>query len=243
MIRKTLLTATTGVGVLVCSCSAGNVPAGPRLSVETDLYEAGIVSEAEQKTIEHSFRITNSGSSPLKILRVRASCGCTVVEYDSLLAPGAAGTIRPSVRLEGFSGDIKKTVTVFSNDTINKAQILTITARVEPVFEISDRHIELRSNHDSFRFSLTTAKHNLVIDSVIFVSSAPSKSENGTNGTVHVRVPVSVFQEKLGEKFSRYDLTLAGPQTMPGACNGVFELYTNHPAKPRLDLLGSMGGK
>src|SRR5690606_3303609 len=45
------------------------------LEVENDSYDFGEIKEGEK--VEHEFRFINTGSSPLIISNVQASCGCT----------------------------------------------------------------------------------------------------------------------------------------------------------------------
>src|SRR3546814_20299030 len=48
---------------------------GAVLEVANDTYDFGTVKEGEK--VEHEFTFTNTGSQPLNVSTVQASCGCT----------------------------------------------------------------------------------------------------------------------------------------------------------------------
>jgi hypothetical protein len=67
------------------------------------------------KPVTHEFRFKNSGSSPLIISSVQASCGCTVTDYSKdPIAPGAEGFVKATYNA-AKSGVFSKTVTVSAN--------------------------------------------------------------------------------------------------------------------------------
>lgn len=70
--------------------------------------------DAEQKC---QFRFTNTGSAPLVIQQVFASCGCTVPTYPKApIKPGQGGVIEITYNgANKFPGKFRKTVTVRSN--------------------------------------------------------------------------------------------------------------------------------
>jgi len=194
------------VGVLaLSSCSDGKAEnrsavQGPSIEIGSKEYDAGAVSEEKIANLQHTFTIKNAGLQPLRISRVQASCGCTVVEYDSVIAPGATGTIKPSVKLEGFSGAITKTVTIHSNDSAQPQLVLYIKATVEPIFQPSERYLEIGPAQSTKSLSLTTAFHTLVLDSIVFV---PFRGETAPA----TRLDARMTSEKLGKEFSKYTIT------------------------------------
>lgn len=96
--------------------------------------EIGGVAKGEK--ITHDFVIRNEGTAPLEITEVRASCGCTVAEYDKTIAPGAAGKVHVAVDTTTFAGPITKGVTVFTNDPDNPQIELTVKASVQPAISV-----------------------------------------------------------------------------------------------------------
>lgn len=106
--------------------------AAPRAVVEKPIVDVGKVKKGEP--IGHEFVIRNSGDAPLEISEVKPSCGCTVADYDKVIAPGQSGKVKIVVKTDAFGGGIAKSVTVFTNDTGNPRLNLVVKAIVhEPV--------------------------------------------------------------------------------------------------------------
>src|SRR5690606_2047567 len=79
------------------------------LEVADDSYDFGTVKEGEK--IEHEFRFTNTGSSPLIISNVQASCGCTTPEYSkNPIAPGDQGLVKVVFNSAGQLGKQHKVI-------------------------------------------------------------------------------------------------------------------------------------
>jgi hypothetical protein len=94
-------------------------------------HDFGLIVEGEM--VGHTFKFTNTGSAPLKILDARASCGCTVPEWTKEpIAPGGEGQLEVKYNSSGKSGVISKTVTVLAN-TEPKETVLEIKANVKSI--------------------------------------------------------------------------------------------------------------
>jgi len=107
-------TSTTGTDTTVTETLVEGNNALGVISFEEDKYEFGIVKEG--KVVEHVFKFTNTGTAPVILTQVSASCGCTTPEYtkDPIL-PGKAGEIKVSFDSKGQVGNQQKIVTVSSN--------------------------------------------------------------------------------------------------------------------------------
>jgi hypothetical protein len=82
-------------------------------------------------TVTHQFRFKNTGSAPLMLTRVKASCGCTTPSYSKeAVAPGADGFIDVAFNTTGKSGRQTKTVTVTGNFDGSITKVLKITGEV-----------------------------------------------------------------------------------------------------------------
>ncbi len=102
----------------------------PIIVFEKTEYDFGKVKEGEK--VEHNFKFTNTGKSPLLIASATGSCGCTVPEFDkSPIAPGKSSEIKVNFNSEGRPGGIEKTVTLIAN-TIPGKTVIKITGTVEP---------------------------------------------------------------------------------------------------------------
>lgn len=89
--------------------------------------ETNAAADAAQAHFTFSF--TNISASPVVVLNVHPSCGCTTAKLPPLpwtLAPGTNGQIEVTVNLAGKSGTLYKTVDV-STDKGSKMLILKIT--------------------------------------------------------------------------------------------------------------------
>ncbi|MEZ4774067.1 MAG: DUF1573 domain-containing protein [Bacteroidia bacterium] len=81
--------------------------------------------------VTHQFKFKNTGTEPLVLTRVKASCGCTTPSYSKdPIPPGQEGFIDVVFNSAGKSGVQNKTVTVTGNfeGSINK--ILRISGEV-----------------------------------------------------------------------------------------------------------------
>ena len=100
----------------------------PKVSMNDSAFDWGSVLQGE--VVIHEFEIKNSGGAPLKIERVKPSCGCTTVDFDKVIAPGATGKVTLKVDTKKFSGRIKKSAKVSTN--ASKAdQTLTMEGTIE----------------------------------------------------------------------------------------------------------------
>jgi hypothetical protein len=78
------------------------------------VYNFGKVTEGE--TVEFNYRFKNTGTKPLVVTNVSASCGCTVPEKpEQPIKPGETGFIKVKFNSEHRVGKTHKTVTVSSN--------------------------------------------------------------------------------------------------------------------------------
>ena len=77
------------------------------------------------------FEIVNTGSTPLKLDNVRASCGCTTPEWSKApIEPGATAQIKVGYNAYA-EGSFTKTVSIIYNT--NQTNLLTISGEVYKV--------------------------------------------------------------------------------------------------------------
>jgi hypothetical protein len=199
---------------LLAILSAGFAMAQPKITFEKTNHSFGSFMEAdgEQTT---TFTFKNTGTSPLILNSVRASCGCTTPKWTrDPIAPNGSGEITVSYNPKNRPGSFNKSVTVTSNaETPNV--ILTITGQVqqrEPTLaEKYPRQIgTLRavSNHISF----AQLKQNAV----------ETKELELVNDTEN---PVEVGFHRVPEHL----IVKVEPQTIPA--NGRGTLYVTYDAQ------------
>ena len=94
------------------------------------VHDFGSFKEADglQKT---TFSFTNTGTEPLVLSNVRASCGCTTPKWTrEPVAPGAKGSIEVTYNPKNRPGSFNKSITINSNAE-NPTVVLRITGQVE----------------------------------------------------------------------------------------------------------------
>ena len=75
----------------------------------------GKIKEGEK--VNYAFSYTNKGSKDILIFTAKASCGCTIPEYnrDTPIKPGESGEIKVSFNSEGKKGHQRKAILVNTN--------------------------------------------------------------------------------------------------------------------------------
>jgi hypothetical protein len=70
----------------------------------------------EGKTIEHTFKFTNTGDEPLIISNYSVECDCTKAEYSNApIMPGEAGEIRVTFDTKGKIGWQYRKILLYAN--------------------------------------------------------------------------------------------------------------------------------
>ncbi len=101
------------------------------ISFPKNAHNFGTFNE-EDGPVSVDFEVINDTTSPLLILRVASSCGCTSPEWTKEpLGPGAKGFVRATYDPKGRPGPFDKTITVYTN--LNPSGVvLTIRGNVIP---------------------------------------------------------------------------------------------------------------
>ena len=103
----------------------------PVLTFETPNYDFGNLPSGA--SVDHYFKFTNSGKSPLIIKDAKGSCGCTVPEFPKTpIAPGATDSIKITYNAGSQTGSQKKTVTLTTN-TVKGKEECSFTATLPAV--------------------------------------------------------------------------------------------------------------
>ncbi|WP_299818664.1 DUF1573 domain-containing protein [uncultured Pontibacter sp.] len=101
----------------------------PVISFAETSYDFGTVKQGE--VVEHTFKFTNTGKSPLVIESATATCGCTVPDKpDKPIAPGETGEIKVNFNSTGKAGMQAPVITVRANTVPNITQV-TLKGTVE----------------------------------------------------------------------------------------------------------------
>lgn len=103
--------------------------AQPKLVLKESSFDFGNIKQG--KTVSHTFVVSNKGEALLKILDVKASCGCTAVAPEKKeLKPGESTNVVVKFNSTGREGKQTKTVTITSNDPQNSKSIITFTGNI-----------------------------------------------------------------------------------------------------------------
>lgn len=103
-----------------------------RIVFEEPSHDFGQIKEADGPA-EFDFVFKNTGTDPIKIVNVRASCGCTTPAWTKdEVQPGESGFIKASYNPRNRPGQFHKTLTVTTSEAQNNTIILRINGQVEP---------------------------------------------------------------------------------------------------------------
>lgn len=127
-----------GVTLLLCvglSTSFAQTTAAPATSTSkaaitftADTYDFGSIPQGTP--VSHVFSFKNTGSEPLILSAVNASCGCTTPEWPKEpIKPGGTATIKATYNAAAM-GVFTKTITVVSNANPNQ-KVLIIKGEVK----------------------------------------------------------------------------------------------------------------
>lgn len=171
-------------------------------------FDFGTISEGTQAT--HEFTFTNTGTTPIVISNVRASCGCTTPDWtkDSI-PPGGTGVIKASYNSKGRPGVFNKSITITSNaaESQKVLYIKGVVDKAQAKQEYSEEELKKsakvklldNTEHDfgkiekgqkvTKEFSIkNTGKSPLVI----------SKAQSACNCITHTLTPASIPPGKKG---------------------------------------------
>ncbi|MDP4207951.1 MAG: DUF1573 domain-containing protein [Bacteroidota bacterium] len=128
----------------------------PAISFKQEKFDFGQIKESNG-TVNHVFEFTNTGSSPILITNVVASCGCTTPEWSKQpIVPGAKGFVKAIYNPTGRPGAFDKTITVSSNadrPTVVLRITGTVVAKpvvVEPTYSEVMGDIKMKRRYISF---------------------------------------------------------------------------------------------
>jgi hypothetical protein len=92
------------------------------MSFQETEYDFGTIKEGE--VVEHIFKFTNTGKTPLVIESASASCGCTAPDWTKApVAPGEQGQVKVRFDSRNKPGQQSPTVTIRANTEPNIMRI------------------------------------------------------------------------------------------------------------------------
>ncbi len=112
------------------------VYASPIISIDRKEVDFGIFPANLCK--EHIFKITNTGSSILKIVRVRTTCDCFKIKLaEKELLPGKSTSMTVALKPESEAGKFSKKVMLQSNDPRQRFLIISFKGNAQTLVSIT----------------------------------------------------------------------------------------------------------
>ncbi|WP_192349102.1 DUF1573 domain-containing protein [Algoriphagus sp. Y33] len=99
---------------------------GAAITFKEKSIDFGDITQGEK--VEHTFELTNTGTAPLIISNVAATCGCTVPSWPKEpIAPGKSSEIKVSFNSSGKMGKQNSVVRIYSNasEPIEKVSLIS----------------------------------------------------------------------------------------------------------------------
>lgn len=184
------------------------------IAFEEPSHDFGMIKE-EAGPAEFDFKFKNTGTEPLKIVNVRASCGCTTPNWTrEEVAPGGEGFIRASYNPRNRPGPFHKTLTVTTSAAQNNTVVLRINGQVEP----KPRTIEddlptliggIRVKYRAFNLSKVYNNEPVTKEFDIYnASEAPILFNKDVEGPSYIKVefkPETLAPKEKGKVVITYD--------------------------------------
>ncbi|MFM1881622.1 MAG: hypothetical protein RJA05_31 [Planctomycetota bacterium] len=106
---------------------------GASIAVDRSTVDLGFITP--RSTIEHTFRLTNTGGVPLKVMAVKPSCTCTTtINLDgTVIAPGATLDVPASMRAPASTGQKQVVVNVVLQGIPNVVELRMVGEIAFPV--------------------------------------------------------------------------------------------------------------
>ncbi|PRD57265.1 DUF1573 domain-containing protein [Sphingobacterium gobiense] len=103
---------------------------GGKVEFDESVFDFGEVKEGE--IVEKIYTYTNTGTAPVILSQVSASCGCTTPSYTQTpVLPGKSGEVKVSFDSNGQVGKQQKIVTIVSNAD-NRVTTIQLKGEVLP---------------------------------------------------------------------------------------------------------------
>lgn len=170
------------ISFLIFGISAESQIATTKMQVSATEHDFGTFKE-EAGRQSFDFVVTNTGTEPLVIQNVVASCGCTTPDWTRQPIPaGAKGKVTAMYDPKDRPGQFNKTLSVYTNTKpevtvlVIKGEVLPHEKTVEELYTFPVGAIRFESNHLAFTNVKKTEKKMRVMQ-LINTSTEPVKVE------------------------------------------------------------------
>lgn len=174
------------------------------ISFDQEIHDFGKIKESDGK-VEHKFVFTNTGSSPLILTNVRASCGCTSPTWtQEPVMPGQKGFVSAVFNPRNRSGNFNKSISVTSNTSKSRTvlrivgDIIPREKTVEDYYPKTIGFLRLETNHFAF---VKVYNDQIKRDTLkIYNSSDTTMKVSFKNVPSYLKLSLSSKELKPGEK-------------------------------------------
>jgi len=129
------------LGLLLCLVLRAGPGKSPALECANPVYDFGIVSPST--ILHHSFALRNGGKAPLKIERLKSSCGCISAEiHEPVIRPGTMTHMEVSFVAPDMRGPYKGSIMAMTNAPDKSHFIFQVVADVLREVEIQPAPID-----------------------------------------------------------------------------------------------------
>ncbi len=181
------------------SATTRQPPAGPAIAVDEPTHDFGVVwATTPPRTLEHTFKISNVGTEPLKFISVKPGRGRTLPgAHPKVLAPGETGDFPFKLHSQTLHGPFRNYINVTTNDPKTPITRLALTGQLKHCIEVTpsrayfgrvyarkqeERILKVKNNTDKpLELVLTTQPANVPLDIEL------KEKEAGQQYELHVR--------------------------------------------------------
>ncbi len=185
------------------------------ISFKTTQHDFGKIKELAG-VVTYKFSFTNTGSEPLVIERVKASCGCTSTDWTKKPIPaGGKGFVAATYNPKNRPGRFSKSVSVTTNSE-RKTNVLRITGEVIPKprtieddYPFAMGKLRVKTNHVAF-MKIKNTEIKTKEDPIVNTSSELMKV-TFKNVPAHLKfevVPQTLKPNEKGLIKATYDATI-----------------------------------
>ena len=183
---------------------------GPQLVIDEPVFDFGTVEQGT--SVEHTFRLRNTGHAELRLDHVKTSCGCIAgLASASDIPPGGEGRVNVVLDTTRIAGHTTKVVTVYTNDPVapsaglalNGSVTTDIVASPSPLYlgklrrgEAVEREIRVAAGRPGATYEVTAVEHtNPALRTSL--ERLPDGSGQRVVVTLEPHIPLGRFNDQL----------------------------------------------
>lgn len=215
--------------------------AAPMIVADTAEVDRGSILKKDLKDLHHIYTLTNTGDELLRIKKVKPGCGCTMVDYDSVIAPGKTGKVEIKIKKNKLGeGNFTKALRVMSNAENEPNLRLSIKGKILSPIDVNKRFLRIESSESSAEgeIILSSQKEDLKITEVKFVEREDNSPNWEKQPDIFAKTKLAPTGEKDSFGYISYKLELIMNIAPTNILSGSFQITTNHPEQKIINIRG-----